>query len=100
MTEAAEPITITDTAAASVAPVSVLVAAVVAPGLPAGLKDPARVRAVADPNRALRAAVPGLGDTRGPAVVLVNRSGAVSRTLPRVASVDEFRADLAALALQ
>jgi hypothetical protein len=91
---------ITDTAAASVAPVSVLVTAVTAPGLPSGLKDPTRVRAVADPNRALRATVPGLGDTPGPAVVLVNRSGAVSRTLPRVASVDEFRADLAALALQ
>jgi hypothetical protein len=91
---------ITETTATAAPSVFVFVAAATAPPLPPGLKDAARVRAVGDPNRSLRAAVPGLNTATHPSVVLVSRTGAVSRTLPKVTSVDEFRADLRTLALQ
>lgn len=87
----------TSTTGPSGAPVSVLVVGLTAPSLPSAVAGNVRVRALADPVRALRAAVPGLSSVAGPSAVLVGRTGAVARTLPRVGSVEEFRADLARL---
>lgn len=81
--------------AAPVNRMSVLVVAITAGTLPALAPDAAPTRALADPNQSLRAAVPGLATAGGgPSVVLLSASGAVIRVLPRVASVEDFRADL------
>jgi hypothetical protein len=86
-----------ETVRAAAPPVTVvLVGAAPAMVLPAPAAR-VSVKAVTDPNRSLRAAVPGLRDAPGPATVLVGRTGTVNRTLPRVVSVEEFRAELAAL---
>jgi hypothetical protein len=75
-------------------PTSVLIVATRAPTLPSGLNEAVRVRAVADPNNSLRAAVPALANDRTSAAVLVAADGTMIRALRAVTSADDFATDL------
>jgi hypothetical protein len=90
-----------DAVAASKAPSAlVLVVAVRAPTLPSGLNDKVRVRAFADPNSSIRAAVPFLAPSRTTAAILVSADGRVLRAVSSVTSADSFDTELGNLAVQ
>jgi hypothetical protein len=89
-----------DAVAASRAPSAlVLVVAVRAPPLPSGLNGRVKVRAFADPNSSIRAAVSFLAPTRTTAAVLVAADGRVLRAINSVTSVDAFDTELDNLAV-
>lgn len=86
--------------AASKAPSTlVLVVAVRAPTLPSGLNDKVKVRAFADPNSSIRAAVPFLAPSRTTAAILVAADGTVLRAVSSVTSAASFDSELANLAV-
>ncbi|GAA0738102.1 hypothetical protein Drose_01355 [Dactylosporangium roseum] len=76
---------------------TVLVVATRLPTLPGGLNEAVRVKAVADPNNSVRAAVPDLTTDRTTAAVLVAPDGTVIRATKAVTSADDFADDLAKL---
>ncbi len=86
--------------AASKAPSAmVLVVAVRAPTLPSGLNDKVKVRAFADPNSSIRAAVPFLAPSRTTAAILVGADGTVLRAVSSVTTAAAFDFELANLAV-
>jgi hypothetical protein len=86
--------------AASKAPSAlVLVVAVRAPTLPSGLIDRTKVRAFADPNSSVRAAVPFLAPSRTTAALLVAADGRVIRAVSSVTTAAAFDSELANLAV-
>lgn len=86
--------------AASKAPSAlVLVVAVRAPTLPSGLNDKVKIRAFADPNSSVRAAVPFLAPSRTTAALLVAADGTVLRAVSSVTSAASFDSELGNLAV-
>lgn len=77
----------------------VLVVAVRVPTLPSGLDDKVRVRALADPNSSVRAAVPFLAPSRTTAALLVGAGGTVIRAVSSVTDASAFDSELANLAM-
>ncbi|GAA2604892.1 hypothetical protein GCM10010399_39930 [Dactylosporangium fulvum] len=76
---------------------TVLVVATRVPTLPGGLNEAVQVKAAADPNNSVRAAVPVLATDRTTAAVLVAPDGTVIRAAKAVTSADDFVNDLAKL---
>jgi hypothetical protein len=78
--------------------VTVLVVAHTAPAMPTAQPIGLRIRSVADPDGTLRTAYGGSPPTTGVIAVLVKGTGEVIKTVPGVAKVADFSADLAKLA--
>ncbi|MET7420355.1 hypothetical protein [Dactylosporangium sp. NPDC005555] len=76
----------------------VVVLAVRVPPLPQGLNDKVRVRALADPNSSVRAAVPFLAASRTTAALLVAADGTVIRAVSSVTEAAAFDSELGNLA--
>ncbi|GGM39565.1 hypothetical protein ACFFX1_31115 [Dactylosporangium sucinum] len=78
-------------------PTTVLVVATRVPTLPIGLDAAVPVKAAADPNNSVRAAVPALATDRTTSAVLIDSAGKVTKTSRNVTSATEFVDDLRAL---
>ncbi|WP_432833992.1 hypothetical protein [Dactylosporangium sp. CA-092794] len=86
-----------DAVADSKGEAKVLVVATRPPTLPSGLNEKVTVRALADPNNAVRATVPALTGEHTSSAVLVGRSGVMVRVVKSVTTPDAFRDDLSKL---
>ncbi|GAA1550008.1 hypothetical protein GCM10009827_083190 [Dactylosporangium maewongense] len=88
-----------DAVAASKAPsATVVVVAARVPTLPPGLNEKVKVRALADPNSSVRAAVPFLAPSRTTAALLVAADGTVIRAVSSVTAASAFDSELGNLA--
>jgi len=87
----------TDAVATTSANTKVLVVASRPPTLPSGLNEKVTVHALADPNNAVRASVPTLGNDRTSTAVLVDSQAHTVKVVKSVTTPEDFKADLARL---